>query len=170
MDPEKIAAITQWPIPTSMTEVRSFMGAAQYLRKLIANLSAIAAPLHAMTAKGNNFCWGRPQQRAFEDLKSRICNASVLAMPNLQRPFELETDASGYALGAVLLQGGRPVCYHHSELFHGAVLYYPNYDKELFAIVQVVKRWKHYLLGKETIIHTYHQPLQYLQSQRRCSR
>jgi len=146
VDPEKIAAITQWPIPTSMTEVRSFMGAAQYLRKLIANLSAIAAPLHAMTAKGNNFCWGRPQQRAFEDLKSRICNASVLAMPNLQRPFELETDASGYALGAVLLQGGRPVCYHHSELFHGAVLYYPNIERPIRISLVINSRTELYTL------------------------
>jgi hypothetical protein len=55
-------------------------------------------------------------------------------MPNLQQPFELETDASGYALGVVLMQGGRHVCYH-SELFHGAVLDYPTYDKELFVIV-----------------------------------
>jgi len=85
-------------------------------------------------------------------------------MPNLQRPFELETDASGYALGSVLMQGGRHVCYH-SKLFHGKVFDYPMYDKDLFAIVQEVKKWKHYLLGKETIIHTDHQPLQYLQSQ-----
>jgi hypothetical protein len=64
------------------------------------------------------------------------------------------------------MQGGRHVCYH-SELFHGEVLDYPTYDKELFEIVQAVKKWKHYLLGKETIIHTDHQPLQYLQSQRK---
>jgi len=76
----------------------------------------------------------------------------------------MEIDASGYALGAVLMQKGRLVCYH-SDLFHGAMLEYPTYDKELFEIVQVVKKWKHFLLGKETIIHTYHQPIQYLYSQ-----
>jgi hypothetical protein len=139
-------------------EVRSFMGETQYLRKFIVNFSTVAAPLHAITAKGKNFHWGKTQQRAFEDLKKKINDAPVLGMPNLQRPFELETDASGYALGAVLMQGGRHVCYH-SELFHGVVLDYPTYDKELFAIVQAVKKWKHYLLGKETIIHTDHQPL-----------
>jgi hypothetical protein len=62
------------------------------------------------------------------------------------------------------MQGGRHVCYH-SELFHGVVLDYPTYDKELFVIVQAMKKWKHYLLGKETIIHINHQPLKYLQSQ-----
>jgi hypothetical protein len=70
-------------------------------------------------------------------------------------------DASGYAMGVVLMQGGKLVCYHF-EMFHGGVLNYPTYDKELYALVQVVKKWKHYLMGKETIIHTDHQPLQYL--------
>jgi hypothetical protein len=67
-------------------------------------------------------------------------------------------------MGAVLLQYGKPICFH-SETFNGAMINYPTYDKELYALVQSVKKWKHYLLGKETIIHTDHQPLQYLQSQ-----
>jgi hypothetical protein len=67
-------------------------------------------------------------------------------------------------MGEVLLQYGKPICFH-SETFNGAVINYPTYDKELYALVQSVKKWKHYLLGKETIIHTDHQLLQYLQSQ-----
>jgi hypothetical protein len=100
----------------------------------------------------------------FDEMKRKISQAPVLALPNLQNPFEVETDASGYAMGEVLMQGGRHVCYH-SEVFHGEVLNYPTYDKELYALVQAVKKWKHYLMGKETIIHTDHQPLQYLQAQ-----
>jgi hypothetical protein len=107
-----ILAITQWPIPTNVTKVRSFMGATQYLRKFIVNLSTLVSPLHSITTKGNIFHWGKTQQRAFEYLKKKINDAPVLSMPNLQRPFELETDASGYALGAILMQGGRLVCYH----------------------------------------------------------
>jgi hypothetical protein len=61
------------------------------------------------------------------------------------------------------MEGRRHVCYHY-EVFHGAILNYPTYDKELYALVQDVKKWKHYLMGKETIIHTDHQPLQYLQA------
>ena len=68
-------------------------------------------------------------------MKKKINDAPVLAMPNLQRPFEMETNASGYALGTILMHGGGPVCYH-LELCHGAVLDYTTYDKELFAIVQ----------------------------------
>ena len=76
----------------------------------------------------------------------------------------IETDASGYAMGVVLLEKGKTICFH-TETFSKEVINYPTYDKELFAFVESVKKWKHYLMGKETVIHTDHQPLQYLQSQ-----
>ena len=85
-------------------------------------------------------------------------------MPDLQQSFEIETNASDYAMGAVLMQHKKPICYH-SETFTTTVINYPTYDKKLYALVQSVKKWKHYLMGKEKIIHTDHQPLQYLQSQ-----
>jgi hypothetical protein len=59
----------------------------------------------------------------------------------------VETYASGYAMGAILMQGGRPICYH-SDMFHGGFLKYPTYDKELYALVQDIKTWKNYLMGK----------------------
>jgi hypothetical protein len=70
-------------------------------------------------------------------------------------PFEVETYASGYDMGVVLMQGGKTISYH-SRMFHGGVLNYHTYDKELYALVQVVKKWKHYFMGKETITHTDH--------------
>jgi hypothetical protein len=97
-------------------------------------------------------------------LKKKISQAPFFALPNLQKPFKVETDASEYAMGVVLMQEGKPICYHF-EMFHGKVLNYPTYDKELYALVQALKKWKHYLMGKETIIHIDHQPLQYLQAQ-----
>ena len=78
-----------------------------------------------------------------------------MALPNLQQPFEIETDASGYAMGAVLLQKGKPICFH-SETFSKVVTNYPTYYKELFPLVESVKKWKHYLMCKETVIHTDH--------------
>ncbi|KAH9291640.1 hypothetical protein KI387_043172, partial [Taxus chinensis] len=164
IDPTKIEAIQNWPTPSSLTETRSFVGAVQYLRKFIKNFSSIAVHLHSVTTRGKDFDWGKKQHIAFESFKYKISHAPVLALPNLQLPFEVETDVSDYVMGVVLLQGGRPICYH-SELFHGAILNYCTYDKELYALVQVVKKWKHYLMGKETIIHMDHQPLQYLQAQ-----
>ena len=112
IDPAKIEAIMKWLVPTNVNEVRSFVGAAQYLQKSIASFSAIIAPLQAITANGKSFQWGKNQQKAFDELKRKISQALVLALPNLQKPFEVETDASGYAMGAVLMQEGRLICYH----------------------------------------------------------
>ena len=87
----------------------------------------------------------------------------MLTLFNLQKPFEVEIDKSEYAMGAILLQEGKPICYDY-ETFSGAILNYPNYDKEMYELVQAIKNWKHYLMGKETIIHIDHQPLKYLQT------
>jgi hypothetical protein len=76
----------------------------------------------------------------------------------------VDIDASGYATGELLMHGGRHVCYY-SELFHGVVLNYTTYNKGIYSLVQDVKKWKPYLMGKENIIHTYHQPIHYLQAQ-----
>lgn len=81
----------------------------------------------------------------------------------MQKPFEIEMDTSEYAMGVIFLQGERPI-YYHSKKLSGVVLNYPKYYKELYALVQAMNKWKHYLLGKDTITHTNHKPLQYLQT------
>ncbi|GJT73573.1 transposon ty3-I gag-pol polyprotein [Tanacetum coccineum] len=164
VDPEKVKAIKDWPRPSSVTEIHSFMGACQYLRKFIRHFSVIAAPLHALTKMNSKFEWTKKHDDTFLLLKRKISEAPVLALPNLQQPFELETDASSYAMGAVLFQEGKPMAYH-SEMFQGSQRNYPTYDNELLTLHQAVKHWRCYLLGKETVVHTDHQPLQYLPSQ-----
>jgi hypothetical protein len=94
----------RWPKSTTATEVRSFLGAVQYWRKFIANLSFIASPLHALTSVKQVFQWGDKQQKSFETLKEKISTTPVLALLDLQQPFEIQTDASRYAMGAVLMQ------------------------------------------------------------------
>ncbi len=84
IDPAKIEAIVKWPTPKSITEVRSFLGAAQYWRKFISNFSSIAAPMHAVTSVKRAFQWGGKQQKAFESLKEKISSAPVLALPDLR--------------------------------------------------------------------------------------
>jgi hypothetical protein len=101
---------------------------------------------------------GKNQQKAFDEMKRKISQALVLVLLKLHKPFEVETNESGYAMGAVLMQGGRHVYYHY-EVFHGEILNYPTCDKDLYEFIHVVKKWEHYLMGKETIIHTDHQPL-----------
>lgn len=158
IDPAKVEVLKKWPSPSNVIEVRGFLGEIRYWRKFIANFSLIASPLHALTSVKQIFQWEGKQQKAFDALKEKICTAPVLALLDLQQPFEIETDASGYAMGVVLMQKRKPICFH-SETFTSAVINYPTYDKELFALVKSVKKLKHYLMGKETIIHTDHQPL-----------
>eukprot|EP00253_Pinus_taeda_P035151 PITA_35151 len=103
IDPSKIEVIVNWPKPKSATEDRSFLGAEKYWRKFIANFSLIAAPLHALTGLEKVFKWGGKLQKAFDTLKEKISRAPLLALPNLQHPYEIEMDASDYAMGAVLM-------------------------------------------------------------------
>jgi hypothetical protein len=102
IDPSKVKVIVNWPKPNNVTEVRSFLGATQYWRKFISNFSSIAAPLHALTSVKQVFQWGGKQQKAFDALKERISTTPVLALPDLRQPFEIQTDASDYAMGAGL--------------------------------------------------------------------
>jgi len=164
IDPSKVDVIVNWPRPKTVIELRSFLGAAQHWRKFIANFSLIAAPLHALKSVKTVFQWGGKQQKAFDALKEKISSALILALPDLRQSFEIQTDASDYAMGAVRMQHGKPICFH-LETFNGAMNNYPTYDKELYALVQSVKKWKHYMMGKEIVIDTNNQPLQYLQSQ-----
>ena len=124
----------------------------------------IAAPLHALTGLKHEFKWGGKQQKAFDTLKEKISTAPVLALSDLQHPFEIEIDANDYAMGTVLTKNSKPICYH-SETLNPPVVAHLTFDKELYALVQSVKKWKHYLMGKEIVIHTDHQLLQYLHSQ-----
>ena len=79
----------------------------------------------------------------------------------MKQPFEIDIDASDYAVGINITQHDHPVAYH-SETLSYTVQKYPTYDKEIYSIVQAYRQWKHYILGKETIIHTDHKPLQFI--------
>ena len=106
MDPSKIQVTQDWLAPTTLTELRYFLGLANFYRSFVLGFSHITWPLSQVT-KGEakaKFFWYESQQKAFEDLKRRLCSAPVLTLPDLQQPFEIETDASDYAIGSVLTQ------------------------------------------------------------------
>lgn len=165
VDEAKVKAITDWPIPTNVTEVRSFHGLASFYRRFVKDFSTKAAPLNELVKKNVKFEWGEAQQGAFDLLKHELTNAPVLALPDFSKTFELECDASGIGIGAVLLQEGRPIAYF-SEKLNGATLNYPTYDKELYAVMRALETWQHYLLPKEFVIHTDHESLKYLKNQK----
>ena len=163
MDPAKIQAIHDCPAPKTMTKLCNFLGPANFYHRFVLGF---AWALNQVTKGGGKakFVWFESQHKSFVELKHRLCSTSVLSVPDLQQPFEIETDASDYAVGVVLTQHEHPVQYH-SETLSDAVLKYPTYDKEMYSIVQACQQWKHYILGNETVIHTDHKPLQFIQTQ-----
>jgi hypothetical protein len=86
----------------------------------------------------------------------------MLTLPDLQHPFEIETNASNYVVGVVLTQHDHPVAYH-SETLSDVIRKYPTYDTEMYSFVQACCKWRHYILGKETMIHIDHKSLQFMQ-------
>ncbi|XP_023642103.1 uncharacterized protein LOC111831583 [Capsella rubella] len=164
VDNEKIKAIEEWPTPSNIAQVRSFHGLASFYRRFVRDFSTIAAPLTAVIKKNVEFQWGDAQERAFQELKQRLTEAPLLVLPDFNKTFEVECDASNVGIGAVLTQGGRPVAYF-SEKLSGATLNYPTYDKELYALVRAMETWQHYLLARECVIHTDHETLKHLRGQ-----
>jgi hypothetical protein len=169
VDEEKVKAIKEWPTPKSITEVRSFHGLASFYRRFVKDFSTLAAPLTEIVKKSVGFKWGSEQDRAFIEIKERLCGAPLLALPDFSKTFEIECDASGIGIGAVLKQEKRPIAYF-SEKLNGAVLNYPTYDKELYALVKALKTWQYYLWPKEFVIHTDHESLKHLKGQGKLNR
>jgi hypothetical protein len=118
----------------------------------------VVVPLHTITTSGKSVKWGNNQHKYFDEIKTKYHSSTNPCISYLVESFELDLDASGYDMGVLLMKGDNPICYYF-DMFHGGVLNYPTYDKELYALVQVVKKWKNYLMGNETIIHTNHQSL-----------
>eukprot|EP00253_Pinus_taeda_P001551 PITA_01551 len=120
VDPSKIQVIRDWPSPTTLIELHSFLGLTNFYHRFVLGFSHITWPLSQVTKGGvkAKFFWCKSQQKAFTELKDRLWMAPTLALPDLQQPFEVETDASNYAIGAVLTQHGHPVAYHRCQEVH----------------------------------------------------
>jgi len=152
MDPAKVKAIKEWPIPTNVTEVQSFIGLCNYYRRFIPSFANIAKPLHNLTKKGVNFDWSTEYNNAFEVLKDAFTKEPILVHANPDLEFIVETDASNFAIGAVLSQRQpvtnelHPICYYSRGLTKSEKNY-PIYDKELLAVISACKEWRHYLEG-----------------------
>ena len=178
MDPTKIRAITAWEPPHTLHAVQSFLGFANFYRRFIKGFSRVVLPLTALTRKTGKspFLWGTAAQEAFESLKKAFTTAPILRHADPTLPFVLETDASDFALGAVLSQSGddgllHPVAYH-SRKFTAAEINYEIYDKELLAIVDSFEVWRHFLEGAQhpITVFTDHKNLLYFTTSRVLNR
>src|SRR6202789_3115664 len=167
MDPAKVQAITNWPEPKKVKDIQSFLGFANFYRRFISDYSAIVVPLTRLTRKGIKWNFSDEARQSFEALKRAFTSAPVLThwIPN--KPIIVETDASDYALGAILsIQDDsgeiHPVAFY-SRSFTSPELNYDNHDKELLAIFDAFRVWRHFLEGSASPIDvvTDHKNLEY---------
>lgn len=163
-DPEKISAIKGWPQPTTVTEVRSFLGLAGYYRKFVNGFASLAKPLTKLTGKGVHFEWSPQAEEAFTKLKETLITAPILALPDQDKPYAIYTDASRVGLGCVLMQEDRVIAYASRQLRKHEENY-PTHDLEMAAVVFALKIWRSYLYGAVVRVFTDHKSLKYLFTQ-----
>ncbi|GJP42101.1 hypothetical protein CLOM_g1693 [Closterium sp. NIES-68] len=168
IDPKKIKTIQEWKPLTNLKELQGFQGFVNYVRRFIPNIARLSAPLTDRLKDHNCFWWGEKQQAAFDQLKIALTSPPVLRISDPDRPYEVVTNASDIAIGAVLLldfdDGLQPVAYESRKL-QGAQKNYTVHDKEMLAIVHAFKTWRCYLTGADVTVRTDHKSLQYLRAQ-----
>ena len=176
MDPVKVKGVLEWPEPTNVKGVRSFLGFGNFYRRFIDHFSDIAKPLNELTQKNRQWEWTAECQKAFDTLKQRFASAPVLTMPDWTRPFVIESDASKWASGAVLRQrdanGDLHPCAYLSKSFSETERNYEIYDRELLGIVRALEEWRHYLEGSghPVTILTDHKNLSYFKQPQKLNR
>ncbi|XP_070003523.1 uncharacterized protein [Nicotiana sylvestris] len=165
VDFQKIEAVKNWPRPTSVSDIRSFLGLAGYYRSFVEGFSSISSPLTRLTQNKVKFQWSDTCEKSFEELKKRLTSAPVQTIPEGTEGFVVYCDASGVSLGCVLMQHGKVIAYVLRQL-KAHEKNYPTHDLELTAVVFALKIWRHYLYGVHVDIFTDHKSLQYIFKQR----
>jgi len=165
VDPKNVASVVSWQRPTTVTEIRSFLGLAGYYRRFVQDFSCIAKPLTRLTEKGVPFVWNNDCDTSFQTLKDKLVNAPILALPESGKRFTVYTDASRVGLGCVLMQDGKVIAYGSRQLKKHE-RNYPTHDLELAAVVFALKSWRHYLYGESCDIYTDHKSLKYIFTQK----
>ena len=148
-----------FPAPRNTSEVQSFLGLASYYRKRLKNFPDVAEPLHRLLHKDLKFEWNDACQLAFESLRSSFTRNPVLAYPDFSETFQFQTDASKWAVGAVLSQrrrGTERVLAFASSALSRTERYWSTYDREFYAIVWAIRHFRPYLGGAKFVVMTDH--------------
>src|SRR6478735_2276225 len=169
-DPAKIRAVSDFPVPTNVEMLRSFLGLAGYYRSFISRFSAISAPLNSLLKRDRTWIWNDEHQSAYDTLKSALVSAPVLRFPDFERPFELHTDGACTAgIGVMLCQRDPDNNRVYAVAFASRSLApnernYGVSEVEALAIVWGIKKFAHYLTGTKFTVVTDHQALQFFNS------
>ena len=159
-DPSKVSAIQEMPKPVDRNRVQRFLGMCQYLSKFCPKLSKIVLPLRDLTRVNVEFIWTDVHESAFKSAKDLIASSTILQYYDVTLPVILQVDASDEAIGGVLLQNGKPVCFTSHPL-DSTERNYAQIEKECLAIITCMIKWHQYLYGKKDIlVYTDHQPLE----------
>jgi RNase H-like domain found in reverse transcriptase len=166
-DDDKIVKVKDFPKPTTIRQLRGFLGLASYYRKFIKNFSSIARPLNSLLEKDTPFEWMDDHQQAFETLKRHLIMAPILRYPNFSQPFYLHTDASGTGIGAVLAQKENKKEYavaYASRSLNKAERNYSTTELECLAVIWAVEHFHQYLGTQHFFLITDHSALQWLKT------
>ena len=176
MDPAKIRDVKEWRIPKSVKELMSFLGLANFYRKFVKGYSSMAAPLSNLTRNDTPWVWGTKEQEAFDKLKEQFDEGKILIPFDSSKEIVVETDASDYAVGAVISRRDsegrlRPIAFY-SRKMTSAELNYEIHDKELLAIVAAMEEWRVYLEGSTHPVKvlTDHKNLLYFTTTKKLNR
>jgi hypothetical protein len=165
VDLRNVAAEVEWKRPSSVSEIRSFLGLAGYYWCFVPNFSSIAKPLTRLLEKGILFVWSSDCEVSYQTLKNKLVNAPILALPESGKRSTVYTDASRIGLGCVLMQEGRVIA-NGSKQLRKHEGNYPTHDLELATVVFALKSWRHYLYGESCDIYTDHKSLKYIFTQK----
>ena len=164
-DPEKVEAVAEWPTPSNINDLRSFMGTVGYYRQYIEDFAEVSSPLTLLTCKGQDWVWSCDQEQAFQRLKQNLVTAPVLHYPDPNLTYILDTDASASGVGAVLSQekdGMEGVIAFYSRRLNDAEKNYCVTRRELLAVIKAVKHFRPYLYGRPFRLRTDHASLIWL--------
>lgn len=165
MDPTKIQAVMVWPVPTSVSEIRSFLGLVGYYRRFVPDFSRISQPMTKLMKNTTSFKWDDSCKEAFQKLEKRLTTAPILTLLFRTEGFEVFSDASQKGLGCVLMHNGKVIAYA-SRQHKSHEENYPTHDFELAAVVFTLKIWRHYLYGVQCKVYTDHKSLKYIFTQK----
>jgi hypothetical protein len=157
-----VAALLNAPAPKDVTQVKSFLGKANFYQKFIPRRAELLEPLHRLLPQGAPWTWGDDQAEAYKKVKDILCSAPLLVHYSLELPIVLSVDASPYGVGAVLAHiiddFERPVAYAGRAL-NSAERNYGQFDKEGLAIVYGIRKFHQYLFDRHFVVITDHKPL-----------